>query len=86
MSAESTTVSLLTPIAHIRWFLVLRAEFFLEVFADCEAVCATLRTFLGPLKTAAFTDISAVLTGVPIEAGVKPAAAIFDDEMIPDFL
>lgn len=65
---------------------MLRAEFFLEIFADREAICTALRTVFSPLEAATFTDIPAVLAGVPVEAGVKPVATIFDDEMIPNFL
>jgi len=86
MSAECTSVPLFTAVTDIRWFLVLWAEFFLEIFTDPEAVCTALSTVLGPPVTADSADIPIVLAGITEQAGIKPAAAILNDEMIPYFL
>ena len=86
MTAESTPVPLLTAVTDIWWFLMLRAEFFLEILTDSEAVCTALGTVFSPFVAARSAIISAMPAGITEQTGIKAAAAILNNEMIPNFL
>ena len=66
MAAESTPVPLLTAVTDIRWFLMLRAEFFFEILTDSEAVCTALGAVSGPLVTAGSANITIMLAGITV--------------------
>ena len=85
MTAQRTAIPLFTAVANIRRFLVFRAEFLLEVFAELEAGNATSGTFFCPLVLTSGTEIPAVLATIPVNTGIAPTAAVLNNEMVSDF-
>ena len=86
VTAKRAAISFFATITDIRRLLVLWAELLFEVFADFEAGNAAFGAVLGPFVLAGNADIPAVFTDIPVTAGIAPAAAVFDDEMVSDFL
>ena len=86
MTAKWAAAPLFAAVADIGWLPVLRAEFFLEVFADLVAGDTAFGAVLRPFVFAGRADIPAVLAGSPVKAGVAAAAAVLDDEVITNFL
>ena len=86
MTAKGTAIPFFTAVTDIGRLLEFRAEFFFKVFADLEAGNTAFGAVLRPFVFTGRADIPAVLAGASVNTGIAAAAAVFDDEMLANFL